>query len=81
MIVKLGARTTGEDVVDLLASCHERIRKFSAMACAIANGQGTDRREAAGAVRRYFAEAYPLHVDLAYPDGGPPVPFISIGAL
>jgi len=62
MIVKLGARTTGEDVVDLLASCHERIRKFSAMACAIANGQGADRREAAGAVRRYFAEAYPLHV-------------------
>jgi iron-sulfur cluster repair protein YtfE (RIC family) len=62
MIVKLGARTTGEDVVDLLASCHERIRKFSAMACAIANGQGADLNEAAGAVRRYFAEAFPLHV-------------------
>ena len=62
MIVKLGARTTGEDVVDLLASCHERIRKFSAMACAIASGQGADLREAANGVRRYFAEAYPLHV-------------------
>jgi iron-sulfur cluster repair protein YtfE (RIC family) len=65
MIVKLGARTTGEDVVDLLASCHERIRKFSAMACAIARGQGPktgDVREAAGSVRRYFAEAFPLHV-------------------
>ena len=62
MIVKLGARTTGNDVVDLLAACHERIRKFSAMACAIAKGQGADAREAAGAVRRYFAEAFPLHV-------------------
>jgi iron-sulfur cluster repair protein YtfE (RIC family) len=62
MIVKLGARTTGNDVVDLLAACHERIRKFSAMACAIANGQGADLRQAAGAVRRYFAEAFPLHV-------------------
>jgi iron-sulfur cluster repair protein YtfE (RIC family) len=62
MIVKLGARTTGNDVVDLLAACHERIRKFSAMACAIAKGQGADSREAAGAVRRYFAEAFPLHV-------------------
>jgi iron-sulfur cluster repair protein YtfE (RIC family) len=62
MIVKLGARTTGGDVVDLLAACHEKIRKFSAMACAIANGQGADLREAAGAVRRYFAEAFPLHV-------------------
>jgi len=61
MIVKLGARTTGEDAVDLLAACHERIRKFSAMACAIAKAQG-DVREAAGAVRRYFAEAFPLHV-------------------
>jgi hypothetical protein len=62
MIVRLGARTTGEDVVDLLAACHERIRRFSAMACAIAKGQGGDLREAAGAVRKYFAEAFPLHV-------------------
>ena len=62
MIVRLGARTTGDDVVDLLAACHERIRKFSAMACAVAKGQGSDLREAAGAVRRYFADAFPLHV-------------------
>lgn len=65
MIVKLGARSTGNDVVDLLAACHERIRKFSAMACAVASGQGSqvpDLRAAAGAVRRYFAEAFPLHV-------------------
>lgn len=62
MIVKLGARTTGEDAVDLLAACHERIRKFSAMACAVAKGQGADLRQAAGAVRKYFAEAFPLHV-------------------
>jgi hypothetical protein len=62
MIVRLGSRTTGQDVVDLLAACHEKIRKFSAMACAVAKGQGGDLREAAGAVRRYFAEAFPLHV-------------------
>jgi hypothetical protein len=60
MIVQLGARTTGNDVVDMLAACHERIRTFSTMACAIASGG--DVREAAAAVRRYFAEAYPLHV-------------------
>lgn len=61
MLVKLGSRTTNEDVVDLLLACHQRIRAFIAMARRIATEPG-DAREAAGQVRRYFAEAFPLHV-------------------
>jgi hypothetical protein len=61
MLVKLGSRTSTEDVVDLLLACHDRIRSFLAMARRIATAGG-DAREAAGQVRRYFAEAYPLHV-------------------
>ena len=61
MLVKLGSRTVNEDVVDLLLACHDRIRSFIAMARRIATGSG-DAREAAGQVRRYFAEAFPLHV-------------------
>jgi Hemerythrin HHE cation binding domain len=64
MLVKLGSRTSNEDVVDLLLGCHDRIRAFIAMARRIATErtQGGDAREAAGQVRRYFAEAFPLHV-------------------
>ncbi len=61
MLVKLGSRSTSEDVVDLLLACHERIRSFIAMARRIATASG-DVREPAGQVRRYFAEAFPLHV-------------------
>lgn len=61
MLVKLGSRSASEDVVDLLLACHERIRSFIAMARRIAT-TGGDAREAAGQVRRYFAEAFPLHV-------------------
>ncbi|HSN25240.1 MAG TPA: hemerythrin domain-containing protein [Kofleriaceae bacterium] len=61
MLVKLGSRAASEDVVDLLLACHERIRSFIAMARRIA-AAGGDAREAAGQVRRYFAEAFPLHV-------------------
>ncbi|MBV8760858.1 MAG: hemerythrin domain-containing protein [Deltaproteobacteria bacterium] len=62
MLVKLGSRTVTEDVVDLLIACHERIRTFIAMATRITADAGPDAREAAGQVRRYFAEAFPLHV-------------------
>ena len=61
MLVKLGSRTANEDVVDLLLACHERIRSFIATARRIATSTG-DAREPAGQVRRYFAEAFPLHV-------------------
>lgn len=62
---KSKAGSSPEDISELLLACHERIRRFIAMAVRI--GQATDApesdlREAAGAVRRYFAEALPLHV-------------------
>ena len=62
MLVKLGSRTANEDVVDLLLACHDRIRSFIGMARRIAAAPGPDVRDAAGQVRRYFAEAFPLHV-------------------
>ena len=61
MLVRLGSRTTNEDVVDLLLACHGRIRSFLATARRIAAAR-EDVREPAGQVRRYFAEAFPLHV-------------------
>lgn len=65
MLVKLGSRGSEGDVVDLMLECHERIRRFSAMAVRLAaavDPAETEVREGAGAVRRYFAEALPLHV-------------------
>jgi hemerythrin-like domain-containing protein len=65
MIVSLGAPTRPEGLVPLLLDCHARIRKFTAMAAAIADGQETsetDLREACAACRRYFVEALPRHV-------------------
>lgn len=53
-----------EDAVDLLLSCHDRIRHFSATAAKLAHAQGADsdeiRRTAAG-VSRYFSVSLPLH--------------------
>lgn len=56
------------DSAALLLECHARIRTFSAMARALAAAARTPTRpsaaelaETAGAVRRYFAEALPLH--------------------
>src|SRR6185503_861481 len=66
MLVSLGSpRGDERDVVDALLACHERIRRFSAMAVRIADAGGATEleiRDAAAAVRRYFAEALPLHV-------------------
>jgi iron-sulfur cluster repair protein YtfE (RIC family) len=59
-------RGTGEgDLVDLLLACHERIRKFAALAVAVAERQdlpGDEVVEACVQVHRYFSEALPLHV-------------------
>jgi iron-sulfur cluster repair protein YtfE (RIC family) len=62
---KSSSNASPEDITELLLACHERIRRFIATAVRI--GQATDApeselRETAGAVRRYFAEALPLHV-------------------
>jgi iron-sulfur cluster repair protein YtfE (RIC family) len=65
MLVKLGARRDAGDVVDLMLECHERIRRFCAMAVQLAAADAPahdEVRESARAVRRYFAEAFPLHV-------------------
>lgn len=54
------------DAVDLLLECHERIRRFLGVARRLAGAAGAPEREvveAAAAVRRYFAEALPLHAE------------------
>ena len=52
------------DVVDLLGDCHARIRYFASLAVRLADGERcpVNAAEAAARIRRYFAEAYPLHV-------------------
>src|SRR5690606_21064266 len=48
-----------------LLACHERIRRFVAMAFATATREeapASDIAEACARVRRYFTEALPLHV-------------------
>jgi iron-sulfur cluster repair protein YtfE (RIC family) len=64
MLVKIGTRRDTGDVVDLFLECHARIRRFAALAVRL---PATDRptaeiAETAAAIRRYFAEALPLHV-------------------
>lgn len=53
------------DVGDLLSACHARIRRFldlSARLATTANVSAPEVRETAGQIRRYFAEALPLHI-------------------
>jgi iron-sulfur cluster repair protein YtfE (RIC family) len=52
-------------LVELMLDCHERIRKFSRLASAIAaqrDAPEADIVQACADVRRYFQEALPLHV-------------------
>jgi hemerythrin-like domain-containing protein len=67
MLVQLNAATRpGEDAVALLLDCHERIRRFSAMALKLAEARNVEAeliRDAAARVHRYFAVALPLHVE------------------
>jgi iron-sulfur cluster repair protein YtfE (RIC family) len=63
MLVTLGTRSAPADLVDLLLECHHRIRRFLALAGALTAGwQDDEIRVTAAQVRRYFAEALPLHV-------------------
>jgi iron-sulfur cluster repair protein YtfE (RIC family) len=60
----IGPPAAPADVVDLLVECHGRIRTFLGLARRIAEARGVadaEIAEAAAAVRRYFAEALPLH--------------------
>jgi iron-sulfur cluster repair protein YtfE (RIC family) len=65
MKISTQPRKAPADVVDLFLECHERIRSFTGLAGRLAAaGDATpeDVVEAAARVRRYFAEALPLHV-------------------
>ena len=65
MLVTFGARRGTPDGVDLLVECHGRIRRHLGFARRLAAGVGhplADIRDTARQVRRYFAEALPLHV-------------------
>lgn len=53
-----------DDALDLLLSCHQRIRHFAAMASKLAHAQGATQDEvrmAAAGVCRYFSVSLPLH--------------------
>lgn len=63
--ISKGGTTPPSDLVDLLVECHERIRRFIAMAHAAATyeqASATDVADACSRVQRYFTEALPLHV-------------------
>lgn len=65
MLLKIGARSTESDVVDLLLECHTRIRNFLAMARRLAlssEAPAAERREVASQIHRYFTSAFPLHM-------------------
>lgn len=66
MLVTLGARSSGEDVVDLLAACHRRIRQHLVLArrlvAAGPHAPPHEVRETAQRVARYFGVAFPLHI-------------------
>ena len=66
MLVQLGRRKSSEDVVDLLAECHGRIRRFLIMARTLIDAPATTARSeivaVAGQIERYFAEGFRLHV-------------------
>lgn len=65
MVIRLHqAHVATEDVVDLLRSCHERIRSFTRLAARLAGAVDAtpeDVSDAAHQVRRYFSVALPLH--------------------
>ena len=56
---------SAEDLVDLLAECHQRIRHFIALARQVGLRQGVPTHQmiqACSDVERYFTQALPLHV-------------------
>jgi hemerythrin-like domain-containing protein len=65
MLLKIGRSSERETLVELLLACHERIRRFSRLACTLAERDDLPEAEVLDAVERctrYFAEALPLHV-------------------
>lgn len=65
-IGKKRATQESEELVDLLLACHGRIRSFLELAIAIGareDASNDDVIDASARVRRYFADALPLHVE------------------
>ncbi len=58
------SKSAGQDVIDLLQACHQKIRHFSGVAARLAHAQGVAPAEitqAADGCYRYFSVALPLH--------------------
>jgi hemerythrin-like domain-containing protein len=65
VVVQIGAPTPPPDLRGLLMECHERIRRFTLLACTIGvrpDGRPEDLHAMIDGVERYFTEALPLHV-------------------
>lgn len=65
MLLQLGQRTTRTDVVDLLAECHARIRRFLELAGRLADTPDVPADEARGVaqqVHRYFTSSFLHHL-------------------
>ncbi len=65
MPVSIGQKPPGTDAASLLEDCHARIRRFAELAQKLAAARDAppaEVAEAAAGVRRYFAQALPLHV-------------------
>lgn len=65
MLVQIGPRNSTGDVVDLLRECHARIRRFLELATRLAATPSVaagEVRTVTEQIRRYFVEAFPLHL-------------------
>lgn len=65
MLIDSKRKREPSGIVELLLECHERIRSFVALAKRLGEVEkptDDEIRDAARSVRRYFAEALPLHV-------------------
>jgi hemerythrin-like domain-containing protein len=66
MLTTIGTRPRNGDVVDQLLDCHDRIRFFTDLARRLGEARRPPSEEVAsvaGQVRRYFAQALPVHVE------------------
>jgi iron-sulfur cluster repair protein YtfE (RIC family) len=65
MLHGIGRKQRSEDLAGMLQDCHARIRQFIALGIAVgerADAPDEEVVEACDRMRRYFVEAFPLHV-------------------